>query len=432
MKKIIYVVLDGAADTPNPEIGGKTAFEEADIPNIDYLARNGKNGIMQVLPIPPESDEAVLSLLGYDVFKVYTGRGPLEAIGGGVDFKDGDLALRCNFATLKDNKIIDVRAGHISDSEASELAKSIQRYVTLTNASYIFKNTAGYRGVLVIKSKEKLSPKISGNHPGYHLQYFDTAWSRWGESKSIPLSFAVKSDMIFRKCVPLEKSKAASFSAQLVNEFVEKSRLILENHPVNLKRIKEGKLPANVILVRDPGTQIPKLYSFRKVYGMNWAAFADMPLERGIAQLCGMDVIPVPPLSNNFEQDLAIRALTLLKNIHLYDAFYIHLKGPDIYAHVGDIKGKVKSIEAIDKYFFKPVLSHIDLENTIVIVTCDHTTSSLERVHTDDPVPVTISGGGVMPDHIGSFCEKECAKGSLGRIHARQLLPYVIKLAKKW
>ncbi len=432
MKKLLFVVIDGGADTPNKDINFKTAFEKANIPNIDFLARNGLNGVVKVLPIPPESDEAVLSLLGYDVFKVYTGRGPLESIGGGVPFKDGDLALRCNFATVKDDNILNVRAGGISTKEAKELETAINQYVSLTGAEYEFKATAGYRGALVIKSKEKLSPKISNTHPTYKLHFFDITWSRDGTIKSIPLSEALHEPILkLQKCVPIENSKDAMFSARLVNEFIEKSRIVLETHPINKKRIEEGKPPANIILVRDAGTKLPKVSRINDEYGLRWASFVDMPVERGISQVVGMDIIPIPPLTDDARRDMTIRVLTLLKNINFYDAFYVHLKGPDAYSHMRDIEGKVKSIETIDEYFFRPLLKNIDLTNTIIVVTCDHTTSTEKGIHTDDPVPITIFGSGLPPDNIPHFTEKACASGTLGKIVGKNLMNYIVKLVKK-
>jgi len=431
MKKLIFIVIDGGADRPIEKLGYKTPFEVANTPNLDFLSRNGINGIMKILPIPPESDEAVLSLLGFDVFEVYTGRGPLEAIGAGLNFKDGDLALRCNFATVKDTNILDIRAGHITTEEAKELEWAINEKVKLTGAEFEFKSTVGYRGVLVIRSKHKLSSRISNTHPGYNLQFFEPVWDKYKESKGVPLSFAIKKPVMqMASCMPLERSKEAAFSARLVNEFIHKSRYVLENHPVNRRRLAENKPPANIILTRDAGTEIPKLYNFYERYGMRWACFADMPVERGIAQLCGMDVIPMPESTGDIKRDMFIRATALIRNLHFYDAFYIHLKGPDPYAHIGDVEGKIKAIEEIDKNFFTLLLSNIDFENTIVAVTCDHSTPCELKAHSEDPVPIMIAGSEIPPDNTPYFSESTCAKGYLGKISAKYLLPYLIKLSK--
>ena len=346
MKKLIFIVIDGGADRPVQSLNGLTPFQMAETPNLDFLARNGINGIMQVLPIPPESDEAVLALLGFDVFKVYTGRGPLEAVGSGVPFRNGDLALRCNFATVLGNDILDIRAGNITTPEAKELEWAINEKVKLTNAEFEFRSTVDYRGSLIIKqNKEPRSAKISNTHPGYNLQYFETVWSKEGPSVGIPLSFANKVPIMkMISSIPLDRTKSSATSAALVNEFIQKSRFVLENHYVNKKRIANKKPPANILLTRNAGNKIPPLYNLTQVHGLRWACFADMPVERGICQLCGMQTIPLPELSAetaeaNVAKDMYIRAATLIKNLQLYDAFYIHLKGPDPYAHRGDCIG---------------------------------------------------------------------------------------------
>jgi len=431
MKKLIMVVLDGAADVPNKSIGNKTAFEAAYRPNLDNLARKGVNGVVKVLPIPPESDEAVISLLGYDIFKVYTGRGPLEAIGGGIPFKEGDLAVRCNFAIIENGAVKDVRIKDMTTEEAKQLEEAINSFVTLTGATFTFKSTVAYRGILTIQSNNKLSSKITNTHPEYATKYFEPVWDRSQSSFGVPFSEAlVGADMTLKESRPTDMTKEAAFSAKLVNEFIEKSRAVLYKNPVNLRRMAEGLQSANIILTRNAGTSPPRLFNMRTVYDMNWLCMADMPVERGIGISAGMQVMPLPEPSGNIQKDMSIRVLALLKNLNLYDAFYVHLKGPDIFAHNEDINGKVRAIEEIDKYFFGPLLANMDLNNTIIAVTCDHTTSSEIGLHTDDPVPLTISGGGIVGDGTSMFSEPTCARGALKQISALQLMPYLMKLIK--
>lgn len=426
MKKLLFIVLDGAADTPVKALGGKTPLEVANKPNINNLARMGENGLMTVMPIPPESDEAVLSLLGYDVFEVYTGRGPLEAVGGGIPFKDGDLAIRCNFGSMVGKNIVDVRSGQISTEEAKQLEWAINEFVKLDNAEFVFKSTMNYRGVLVIKSKSKLSAKISNTHPGYAVRSISALRG------DVPISAAVSQpDMTLHTAAPLEHTKEAALAADIVNEFIKRSSQVLQNHPVNLQRKASGLLPANIILTRDAGDAIPKLYNFSKVYGVKWASFAEMPVERGISQLSGMEIIAMPEPSPDLKRNYYVWAQTLIKNLPFYDAMYIHLKGPDVFAHVGDYRGKIKSIEEIDKYFFEPILKRVDLQNTIIVITCDHTTSSTMRVHTENPVPITIAGPDIVPDNVPGFWENACALGSIKSISAVNLMPGLIKMVKR-
>lgn len=426
MKKLIYCVLDGAPDTPVPGLGNKTPLEVANKPNIDRLARLGVNGQMQILSIPPESDEAVISLLGYDVFSVYTGRGPLEAVGGGVSFKDGDVAIRCNLGTLENGEVVDVRTD-LTTEEAKQLEWAVNEQISLTGATFSFKITTGYRGVLVLRSRNKLSARVTNTHPGYVQQMMETS-----ATDTVFLSRAITNpNMILRKVIPMVKNSEATFTANLMNEFIEKSHQLLNKHQVNVERTEKGLPPANIILTRDAGDRLPRLYNFPKTYDMKWACFSDMPVERGIAQLSGMQIIPIPEPSSDMGKDMYIRAITLLKNMELYDAFYIHLKGPDIYAHVGDYNGKIKSIEEIDNYFFGSIIGDLDMENTIIVITSDHTTSSVLKAHTENPVPLTIAGAGIIPDGVQSFNETECIKGSLKHFEAINLMPTIVKWARR-
>lgn len=426
MKKLLFIVLDGAADLPLRALGGKTPLEFANKPNINNLSRMGANGLMQVLPIPPESDEAVLSLLGYDVFETYTGRGPLEAVGGGVDFKDGDIALRCNFGSIADGEIKNVRIDDISTEDSKKLEWAINEFVELTNADFIFKSTTKYRGVLVIKSKEKLSAKITNTHPGYVLRPVSST------SGDIMLSSAVTSHSTkLQKVIPLEHTKEAVLTAELVNEFIKKSAEVLKNNPVNLDRESKGKSPANIVITRDAGDRLPKLFNLYKTYGFKWGCFAEMPVEKGIAQLSGMEIIPMPEPSEDTKNNYWVWAQTAIKNIQFYDALYIHLKGPDIFAHVGDYKGKISSIETIDKYFFEPLLKRIDMQNTMIAITCDHATSCEQKSHVDAPVPLTIAGPDIFPDNVQGFWESACANGAIKMIRGIELMPMLMRLMTK-
>jgi 2,3-bisphosphoglycerate-independent phosphoglycerate mutase len=283
-----------------------------------------------------------------------------------------------------------------------------------------------YRGVLVIKSKEKISAKVSNTHPGYALRPIQAA------GKDIPVSAALRNPvMVPRKVEPLERTKAATLSADIINEFVRKSSQVMKNHPVNIKRREQGKHEANIILTRDAGDRIPKLYNFSKVYGTKWACFAEMPVERGISQLSGMEIIPMPEPGPDPRKNYMVWAQTLFRNLQFYDAMYIHLKGPDIFAHIGDYEGKIKSIEDIDRYFFGTILKRIDIQNTIIVITCDHTTSCDLKAHTEHPVPLTVIGPDIVPDNVSGFWESSCAQGSIKNINAINLMPRLIRMMKR-
>ncbi len=424
--KLIFVAIDGMGDLPIKSLGNKTPLEVAETPNLDSLAKTGKTGLMYSVKkgVAPESDVAVISLLGYDPFKYSTGRGVIEAAGAGLKMKDGDLALRCNFATLGEGKnILDRRvARSLTTEEATELSKAVNKGIKLESypATFEFRNTLGHRAVLLIKSKGKpLSSDITNSDPAY------TIINGIGVAKA-------EVEMVLQTCEPTNKTEAAKVSADLVNEFITKSHDLWENHPINVKRAAEGKLKANVVLTRDAGHLLPKFFNINEHYHVNFACLADMHAERGIAQLAGMDSSLLPPPSGNLQKDCEVRVKALLDSLPKHDCFYIHLKGPDEPGHDGNCTLKTQIISGIDKYFFGPLLKQISLKDNLICVTTDHATPCALKVHSDTPVPVLISG-----DHLGDgkaikFCEKECAKGSLGIIERGcELMPKLMDLIKK-
>jgi 2,3-bisphosphoglycerate-independent phosphoglycerate mutase len=424
--KLIYVVIDGLGDLPIKELGSQTPLEFAETPNLDSLANKGKLGLMYTVGkgIAPESDVAVISILGYDPYKFHVGRGPLEAYGAGLEMKNGDLAVRCNFATLGQGKRIeDRRAGrNLTTEEAAELAEAVNREVKLEShpSEFTFKNTIGHRCVLVIRSKAGvLSGKITNTDPAYERV------AGLGVAKT-------EVDLVLNECLPLENSDAARVSARLVNEFTEKSHLVLERHEVNKKRQAEGKLKANIILTRDAGNQLPKFFSINKRYEVSFACLADMPVERGISRLAGMHPVELPPPSGDIEADSKLRAEKLLGLLKSYDCFYIHLKGPDEPGHDGNYKRKVQIIAAIDKFFFGKLLPRMDLKETLICVTADHSTPCNLKAHSGDPVPLLIAGANVEADGLAKFSEKKCRKGSLGLLqHGTELVPMLMRLLRK-
>ncbi|MBN1357900.1 2,3-bisphosphoglycerate-independent phosphoglycerate mutase [Candidatus Bathyarchaeota archaeon] len=424
--KLIYVAIDGMGDLPIAELGNKTPLEAANTPHLDFLAENGKTGLMYTVKkgVAPESDVAVISLLGYDPFKYSTGRGVIEAVGAGLDMKDGDLALRCNFATLgKGREILDRRVKRtLTTEEAKELSDTVNEKITLEScpATFEFKSTLGHRAVLLFKGKARcLSGKITNSDPAY--SYVN------GIGEATP-----DADMVLKKSEPMENTEEARNAANLVNEFIEKTHKVWENHPINKKRAAAGKLKANCVLTRDAGSQLPKFFNINERYNVKFAALADMQAERGIAHLAGMEATLLPPPSGDLKKDCTLRVKKLLDILPSYDCFYIHLKGPDEPGHDGNCNLKTRVIAAIDEYFFGPLLKEISLKDHLFCVTCDHATPCALKVHSDTPVPVLISGGKVTDKQAGKFSEKNCTKGSLGTLeHAYELMPKLMGLLKK-
>ena len=424
--KLIYAVIDGMGELPISELGGQTPLEAAKTPNMDFLARNGQTGLMYTVGkgVAPESDAAVISLLGYDPFKYSTGRGIIEAVGAGIDVRNGDLALRCNFATLgRDREIVDRRVARtLSTEEAIELSEAANEEVVLQScpAVFEFKNTLGHRAVLVIRNKLcSLSGKISNSDPAYITVD--------GLGVATP-----DAEMLLKECVPMVDTEAAKISASLVNEFIAKTHSLWENHEVNKKRAAQGKLKANVVLTRDASDRLPNFFHIGQRYGLSFAALADMHAENGIARLAGMHSALLPPPTSNIKNDCELRVKRLADLLPSYDCFYIHLKGPDEPGHDGNCRRKTDIISAIDEHFFGNLLKEISLEDCMLCVTADHATPCSIKVHSDTPVPLLISGGATKKGKVSKFSERECKKGSLGIMdHAWKLMPKLMEMLKK-
>jgi 2,3-bisphosphoglycerate-independent phosphoglycerate mutase len=427
MKKILYIVLDGLGDLPLKQLGNKTPLEAALTVNLDRLAQKGKTGIVYPVGkgIAPESDIAVISLLGYDAHKYYTGRGPLESFAEGLAVNNGDVAFRVNFATVaKDGKTIqDRRVGrNLSTEEAAALAKEINSKVTLSSATFEFKSTIGHRGILVIRGMhQKLSGWITNTDPAYDREgVFGVAKEEFENIVSVSGPMP-----------GYENSLEAKEAAKLLNEFTEKSIKVLNAAAINKRRVSEGKMPGNLILSRDAGDHLPEFAPISSVFNLKFGSFVQMPVEKGIALLTGIDIIDVPQSSGHLDVDYPIWAKIALGSIQKYDGIYVHIKGPDEPAHDGDFQKKKECIEAIDKYFFTSLLSELDLSNTIIAVTADHSTVCAVKAHTADPVPLLVCGGNIQPDGSMSFSEKAAKLGSIGEMLGREILPFLVKLAKE-
>jgi 2,3-bisphosphoglycerate-independent phosphoglycerate mutase len=427
MKKILYVVLDGLGDLPLKELGNKTPLEAALTPNMDRLAQKGKTGIVYPVGkgIAPESDIAVISLLGYDAHKYYTGRGPLESFAEGLTVNDGDVALRVNFATVGDDgrTIKDRRVGrNLTTEEALALAKEINLKITLTGGTFEFKSTIGHRGILVIRGvRSKLSGWITNPDPAYDRE------GVFGVAKE-------KFDNFVAESLPMpgyEDSPEAIEASKLLNEFTQKAIKILNESALNKKRVSEGKLAGNLILSRDAGNHLPKFPPIQSIFNLKLGSFVQMPVERGIALLTGIEVIDVPQSSGHLDVDYPVWAKLAIESIKNFDGLYIHIKGPDEPAHDGNWKLKKDIIEAIDKYFFGSLLPTLDIKNTIIAVTADHSTVCAVKAHTADPVPLLVSGGDIKLDGSLSFSEKSARLGSIGEIKGVDIMPLLVKLAKE-
>jgi 2,3-bisphosphoglycerate-independent phosphoglycerate mutase len=233
------------------------------------------------------------------------------------------------------------------------------------------------------------------------------------------------------RCEPLDDSEEARAAAALVNEFTEQARAILDRHPVNARRRAEGKPPANLILVRDAGDHAPELTPMAQRFGVRFGCFVEMPVERGIAELTGMQVIPVAPSGDDKERVYREWAQTAAREYKNFDGLYMHLKGPDEPGHDRLADAKRAVIELIDRAFFGTLLELVPLDDVVIAVTADHATPAILGRHSDDPVPIVVAGAGVEADGSPVFNEKAAAKGALGMLRGTDVMPLLVNLARR-
>ena len=418
--KIVYVLLDGVGDLPHPDINNKTPLDSAKTPNLDLLTKNGKMG--QVISvgkgIAPESDIAVFNMLGYKFHHAdYAGRGVIEAIGIGIDFKNGDLALRGNFATLDENHVIvDRRAGrNIEKEDATGIAKEIEENIKFSNplVSVVVAPTIGHRVVIRIRDEHSLSANISNTDPAY------------ARVDGMGIAKAVGDFLKIERCLPLDDTDSSLLTSGLVNEFTEQSLKIMKESTINKKRNTENKKLLNSILLRDAGNKIPNVQYINEKYSIKFSCIVDMPVEIGISNILQMKAFSAGGLTD-YEEKAKVAA----KALDTENAIYVHLKGPDEFGHDGDAIGKMKNIEEIDERFFGTLLENIDKENVVVVISADHSTPCINKGHSDDPVPLLVSGNKIKNDKTERFTEYNSKNGEIGLLEGAQVINTVLNIIR--
>jgi len=379
----LLVILDGVGDIR--AMGKGTPLEEAKKPNIDGLVEKGAVGLMSTLGrgLTPGSDTGHLAILGYDWKKEYPGRGPLEALGVGMELKEGDVAFRANFATVMNNRIVDRRAGRIESKEAKRIAKAVER-IEIDGVEILFKHSTEHRGAVVLRGKG-LSAKITDTDP----------------HKTGGL----------QKCEPLDKTKEAKKTAEIVNKWTKKVMEILSRHEVNKKR----RLPANALLLRGAGMH-RKVEGFEKRFGMKAACIAGGALYKGVAKYVGMDVIQVKGASGDRNTDLEAKKKAVEQALKKYDFVFLHIKATDSFSHDGDFEGKKRFIEKIDR------VVGFDFESDVIVITGDHSTPWSLKRHAGHEVPILFSGELVRKDEVKRFDEYSAAKGGIGHIEGKDVM----------
>ena len=418
--KLVYVLLDGIGDLPHSSLNGLTPLEAAYTPNLDALARNGAMGSVLSVGkgIAPQSDIAVFNMLGYN-FKdgSYVGRGVIESIGCNIDFREGDLALRGNFATVDNNlKIVDRRAGRaISTEEANSVCKTLSDNITLSDksGSVTLEPTIAHRVIIRFRhAKMKLSDKITNTDPAYDKV------DGMGIAKAV-----TNQDIYIQESKAQEDTEPAKVAARMLNEFTIQVVRLLSDHPVNRARIAAGKMPMNCILARDSGNRYPNVEPINKMYNMSIGGIVDMPVEIGISKVLGIKMFQAGDII-----DYEKKAKVAADSLKLVDAIYVHIKGPDEFGHDGDATGKKKNIEDIDRRFFGTLMQELNKMDAAIVISGDHSTPCIKKGHSDDPVPLLVSSSRVKQDGSARFTENYAKRGRLGLLMGADVLPTAIKM----
>jgi len=396
--KFIIVVGDGMADYPLEELGGKTPLQVADKPNMDWIASHGKNGLLKTVPrgMQPDSDIAIMSILGYNPRKYHTGRGPLEAAGTGVELGKEDLAFRCNLITEERGIIADYSAGHITTGEARELIRAVKgAYGRLGD----FYAGVGYRHLFVMRNASRGSDKLKTAPP------HEIVGERLSEHLVKPKNSEV---------------------AKILNGMILGSKQILSNHPTNIARVKRRMKPANMIWVWGQGKK-PRMETLVEKYGIKGAIVSAVNLVKGIGVCAGMSKLEVPGATGYYDTNYENKAKFGLKALKNHDLVFIHVEAPDEAGHAGDVERKIEAIENIDSRLLGKILDGLKDEYAISIL-ADHLTPIKVRIHVPDHVPFAIYSTRDQKDAVKSFDEFSAKRGSFGILEGYKLMDKLLQL----
>lgn len=380
------------AGFPLEELGGKTPLQVAKTPNMDWVASEGKSGLLRNVPegMPADSDIAIMSILSYDPRKYYTGRGPLEALGMGIDLDGSDVAFRCNLITEEEGLIKDYSAGHISTQEAEELLGEIKENYADLGDFYV---GVDYRHLFVLRDEKGESDELVSEAPHKNI----------GERFEEKLIKPRKSDM-----------------AESLNKIMLNSRKILSRHPVNKKRLEKGKNPGNAIWLWGKGRR-PKLTPLQEKYGIKGAVISAVTLVKGLGVCAGMDKISVPGVTGYYDTSYENKAKYGLKALKDHDLVFIHVEASDEAGHSGDIEKKIEAIENIDLLILGKMREDLEGKYTISIMP-DHPTPIEVRNHVSDPVPFSIYSTEGDADKVDRFDEFSAKKGSMGTLEGHKFM----------
>ena len=373
--KYCVLIIDGSAGHPLPQRGGKTCLELARTPNLDNFAKMGTVGLTRTVPegMEPSSACACMSIMGYDPRVYYKGRSAIEALSMGIGIGQGETVFRCNLVAVRDGKMLDYSAGHISTAEAKELVAALDK--NLSDANTKFYPGVSYRHILKLQGHEEaLEAVCTPPHdiPGQPVAGY------------------------------LPKGKGSD----VLKDLMRRSEAVLAKHPVNLARLSRGEIPATTIWLFWPSGQVPELPSFQQVYGLNAAMISGVDLLRGLAQMAKIDVVKVPGVTDGLDNDYTAQAAGALKVLEQHDLVIVHVEAPDEAGHSGSVEHKIEAIEKTDQEIVSR-LREYNADKLHLLVMPDHPTPIEIQTHTGEPVPFLLSGPGFTSNGAKRLTEAE-------------------------
>ncbi len=373
--KYCVLIIDGAAGLPLPERGGQTCLELAHTPNLDAMTQEGVLGLVRTVPpgMEPSSACACMSVLGYDPKIYYRGRAGIEARSMGIPIDNGEVVFRCNLVTVRDGKMWDYSAGHISSDDAKQLISALNQ--SLGNDNIHFYPGISYRHICKLKGQE------------------DTLLATCTPPHDIPGK-------------PVDEFLPRGQGSERLRDLMRRSEAVLRDHPVNIERRARGDNPATMIWLFWGSGQVPDMPAFKLVYGLDAAMTSGVGLLQGLARMVGMDVLDIPGVTDNIDNDYAAQAAGALVALDDHALVFIHIEAPDEAAHEGSIDDKVEAIQRVDREIVRRLrLWSPDGLRTLILP--DHPTPIKVRTHTDDPVPFLMWGPGFTTNGARRFTESE-------------------------
>ena len=416
--KHIIILGDGMADLPVERLGGKTLLQYAHKPMMDQLAREGRCGRLITVPegFPPGSEVANTAILGYDLNKVYEGRGPLEAASIGYEMADDDFAIRCNIITLEDGKIITHNGGNLETDDArllidylnETLAKPINEREGCERVKFI--TGIQYRHLLVIKGGNKhivcAPPHDHPNEPWRPLLVKPSV-----ECRTENVEFSPQQ------------------TASLINDLILRSQELLAKHPYNLAKAAKGERQANSIWPWSGGYR-PSMKTLMQQYPQikSGTVISAVDLIQGIGKYAGLRIVKVPGATGLANTNYEGKAQAAIDALEHDDFVFVHVEASDEAGHDGDLELKLKTIEYLDQRLIAPIYNKVQDQDVCIAVLPDHLTPVEQRIHVGQPVPFLIWHKGIQPDSVQQYDEVSCVSGSYGLLKLNEFMKTLMSI----